>query len=86
MVKHLNVTQNGICRIFTPRKLCQRPSQVVAITNAICKMFAVDLKPLGMVQDTDFKVLMALVEPKYSIPDQTTFIRNVVSELYNEPG
>ncbi|KAJ8889734.1 hypothetical protein PR048_009235 [Dryococelus australis] len=54
----------------------------VDITNAIGKMMAMDLQPFSMVQDRGFKELIVPVEPKYSLPDRTTFSRHVAQELY----
>ncbi|KAJ8892221.1 hypothetical protein PR048_004801 [Dryococelus australis] len=56
--------------------------KAVAITNAIEKMMAI-LQPFSMMQDGGFKELMVLVEPKYSLPDRTTFSRCDMPELYH---
>jgi len=59
------------------------PKQV-KITRLIGEMMAIDVQPFSMVTDTGFTQLMHFLEPRYRMPDRTSFSRTVIPDLYKE--
>lgn len=53
------------------------------ITKAICKMIAMDMQPLSIVEDIGFIELIRVLEPGYTIPCRKT-IANRTRNLYEE--
>jgi len=71
--------------IFPP--VNQLPSdnpRATMITNAIGRMIALDYQPYTIVENSGFKELLHILEPRYHIPASTTFSRKVIPDMYNK--
>ena len=49
--------------------------KAVAISKRIGEMIAVDLQPFSIVEDSGFRHLLALLEPRYTLPSAKYFTR-----------
>ncbi|KAJ8889389.1 hypothetical protein PR048_008888 [Dryococelus australis] len=54
----------------------------IQITELIGKMICCDMLPFRIIESEGFNDLISFLEPRYKIPDQTTFSRTVIAELY----
>ena len=59
-------------------------SRAKEITEAIAYFICKDLQPYSVVQGEGFKHLMKVLEPRYKIPDRTTFAEAKVPALYDK--
>lgn len=57
-------------------------SRAIHITDLIGKMICSDLLPFKTVENEGFRNLISYLEPRYRIPDRTTFSRKIIPELY----
>src|SRR5277367_4812600 len=55
-----------------------------SITKSIAVMMAVDFQPFSLVNDRGFRGVLRAAEPRYKIPDRTTFSRTVVPRLFEK--
>ena len=51
-----------------------------SLTNAVCQFLAQDLVPIDTVNDTGFRRMLNVFEPKYVLPDRTTLPARLVSQ------
>ena len=51
------------------------------LTKAIAGFIAMDMRPFSVVENTGFQHLMAVAEPRYTVPSRTHFARTVVPGL-----
>ena len=56
-----------------------------SLTNAVCQFLAKDFVPIDTVtvQDSGFRNMLNVFEPRYSLPDRTTFSRHYLPALYH---
>jgi len=54
------------------------------LTNAVCQFLAKDLVPIDTVNDPGFRSMLKVFEPRYTIPDRTTFSRHYLPSLYQK--
>lgn len=54
------------------------------ITKAIGTWMAKSLHPYSLVEEQGFVNLIKITEPKYSMPNRTTFSRSIIPELYQQ--
>ncbi|XP_003242294.2 zinc finger BED domain-containing protein 4-like, partial [Acyrthosiphon pisum] len=62
--------------------LAYNSSKALHITDLIAKMIAKDQLPFHHVEKQGFKNLVKFLEHRYTIPDRTTFSRNIIPKLY----
>lgn len=53
-----------------------------AITNAFGVFIAADLRPYSVVENTGFKHMMKVTEPRYEIPSHPHLSQKVIPALY----
>ncbi|XP_045034393.1 E3 SUMO-protein ligase ZBED1-like [Daphnia magna] len=58
--------------------------KIALITRAITNFMAWDLYPMNLAMGRGFRSLMKLLEPRYTIPHRTTFIRTHIPVAYQE--
>ncbi len=78
---HSQPTVKSIFVSSTPFPPCgkQHESITDAITYFICK----DNIPFNVVSRPGFQKLLKVLEPRYKVPDHTTFSKNKVAKLYD---
>ena len=54
------------------------------LTSAISQFLARDLVPINTVKDPGFWKMLKVFEPRYTLPDWTTFSRNYLPSLYHK--
>ena len=54
------------------------------LTSAVCQFLARDLVPIDTVNDTGFRNMLKVFEPRYTLPDRTTFSRHYLPSLYQK--
>ena len=54
------------------------------LTSAVCQFLAKDLIPIDAVNDAGFQSMLKVFEPRYTLPDQTTFSRHYLPYLYQK--
>lgn len=65
-------------------KLPQTSARAKAITNAIGLFIAADLQPYSVVENTGFKHLISVLEPRYSMPSRSHLTTKVVPSMYED--
>lgn len=55
-----------------------------SLTNAVCQFLAQDLVPIDTVNDAGFRRMLNVFEPRYVLPDRTTFSRHYLPDLYQK--
>uniref|UniRef100_A0A3B1JJI0 Zinc finger BED domain-containing protein 1-like n=1 Tax=Astyanax mexicanus TaxID=7994 RepID=A0A3B1JJI0_ASTMX len=65
-------------------KLAQTSARAEAITNAIGLFIAADLQPYSVVENTGFKHLISVLEPRYSIPSRSHLTTKVLPSMYED--
>ncbi|XP_053319673.1 E3 SUMO-protein ligase ZBED1-like [Spea bombifrons] len=59
------------------------PQQATIITDSILKMLVTDMRPLSMVEDQGFKIMVSVLNPGYTLPSRTNFTK-LVERKYQE--
>ena len=54
------------------------------LTSAVCQFLAKDLVPIDTVNDAGFRSMLKVFEPRYTLPDRTTFSRHYLPSLYQK--
>ncbi|XP_060583389.1 E3 SUMO-protein ligase ZBED1-like [Ruditapes philippinarum] len=52
------------------------------ITRAVCEFIVKDLRPFKVVENTGFKHLLAVLEPRYKLPSRQFFSDRLIPEMY----
>ncbi|XP_076660133.1 zinc finger BED domain-containing protein 4-like [Halictus rubicundus] len=52
------------------------------ITTAIAEMMISDCQPFSVVNDSGFRKVVKVLEPRYNLPSRTTFSENIVPAMY----
>ena len=68
--------------IFGTTKLPVTSRRAKEITGAMAQFIVKDLRPYSVVQNSGFKNLIRVLEPKYTIPSRQHFSETVIPELY----
>ncbi|XP_069106896.1 E3 SUMO-protein ligase ZBED1-like [Argopecten irradians] len=68
---------------FFGKKLESTSSRSKAITDSITHFIVKDLRPYSVVENTGFKHMLSVLEPRYRVPSRQYFSENAVPELYN---
>ena len=80
-----STTQLSIQETFSRNTPLQKGSvKAKAITNAIGKMVAIDLRPYSVVENEGFRELMRVLEPRYSVVSRKELTNVVVPEIYTD--
>ena len=80
-----STTQLSIQQTLSRNTPLQKGSvKAKAITNAIGKMVAIDLRPYSVVENEGFRELMRVLEPRYSIVSRKELTNVVVPEIYSD--
>ena len=80
-----STTQLNIQQALSRNTPLQKGSvKAKAITNAIGKMVAIDLRPYSVVENEGFRELMRVLEPRYSIVSRKELTNVVVPEIYSD--
>jgi len=58
--------------------------KTIAVNRAIMQMIALDLKPLCIVENSGFKKLLTILQPRFKIPSRYYFTNHMLPELYDE--
>lgn len=58
-------------------------AEAYKIHIAICKMIAIDIQPLSIIEDTGFRSLIGLLEPRYDMPDRQYLLEQVFPQMYD---
>ena len=53
-------------------------------TSAVCQFLAKDLVPIDTVNDAGFRSMLKVFDPRYTLPDRTTFSRHYLPSLYQK--
>ena len=64
--------------------LSRSSSRWKALINAVCYFVAKDQHPVATVNDPGFIRMLKIFEPRYIIPDRTTFSRHYLPHLYEK--
>ena len=67
---------------FFGSKLPSSSQRSIAITNAILTFIVEDLRPFSVVENSGFKNLVNVLEPRYTIPSRQYFSDRAMPELY----
>lgn len=65
-------------------KLPHTSTRAINITSSITQFIVKDLRPFSVVENSGFRNLLQVLEPKYTIPSRQTFSDKKVPELYNK--
>jgi hypothetical protein len=75
----------SIQQTFSRNKPLEKGSvKAKAITNAIGRMVAIDLRPYSVVENEGFRKLLRLLEPRYSIVSRKEMTSVVVPEICSD--
>ncbi|KAK6169559.1 hypothetical protein SNE40_020592 [Patella caerulea] len=71
---------------FLQNKSPLTPGSALAqlITRHIGLFIAHDMRPFSVVENTGFKKMVTILEPRYNLPSRTHFATNVIPRLYSE--
>nr|XP_057921458.1 zinc finger BED domain-containing protein 4 [Doryrhamphus excisus] len=58
--------------------------RVNAITNSIGVFLAADLRPFSVVENSGFKHMMGVIEPRYQVPSPAHFRQKIIPSLYEK--
>lgn len=64
--------------------LANNSDRAKAITNAIGVFIAADLRPYSVVENTGFKHMLKVIEPRYVVPSRPYFSQQVIPALYKQ--
>lgn len=70
--------------IFGGSKISPSSQRGKAITAAMAQFIVKDLRPYSVVQNSGFKNLIQVLEPKYTIPSRQHFSEKVIPEIYTK--
>lgn len=77
--------QETITSMFQKKsKLEMSHPRYIKITKLIAEMMCLDIQPFSIVEDRGFTNLIAYLEPRYKLPNRTTFSRKLIPDLYME--
>ena len=52
------------------------------LTNAIARMIVLDCQPFSLLSDKCFRALLQVAEPRFNIPNRTTFSQDIIPAMY----
>ena len=76
--------QSSIEESFGKMMLAQSSTRWKNLTSAVSQFLARDLVPIDTVNDPGFRKMLKMFEPRYALPDWTTFSRHYLPSLHHK--
>ena len=83
VAQHIQPSKHGISAFFAA-KLPRSSNRAKAISGAILQFIVKDMRPFSAVANSGFKNLLAILEPRYTIPSRQHFSDKALPELYEQ--
>ncbi|KAK3106359.1 hypothetical protein FSP39_018462 [Pinctada imbricata] len=65
-------------------KYPSKSARAVSITNQIGRFLVKDLTPYSLVENEDFRKLICLLDPRYTVPGRQQFSETVIPKMYEQ--